>query len=532
MDFKNEFDDYKNMFLESKKYWIIYLVFITIACVSMIQPMNFLDPSFEIGMFVLIALLGTFCIIYYFKHNSDEELYKVAFVVIICFGLICAMIVPIASVSDEKEHLVRSEITSQGVLFPHWTGEDVGLERLYNYSEHNPKALYNDGVGYQTIGSMKFYDDNRNLQVYQTDGDTDKINYSSHIYHSAFEQNPFWGYLPQAFGILVAKLLDLNVIWLMWMGRIFNLICYAGLISLAVKKIPTLKMPLLAVACIPLAVYQASSLSIDSLIFGLGIFLVAYFIYMCKSEDGSLNYKHIALFTGVSIIFGLCKLPYLAFILLMFFVPRRKFSYDVKYVHLVLLACLAVVGVIGWTWGNYSQNALLHSWRSFHHFNSTQQISYLSSHPMDILSFINRIFNLDLFNLSGQFFNFYNSTETVHYNDGYHLISIVLNIFLAVMLFAYPCKTKFDSKTKIGAFLVLFIVYVGTSIVQLLSWADVGKNNLGMSLRYFIPLLALFPVIFRINYSVENKGNFNKYAFVFIVGFLGALILSFATKYY
>lgn len=523
--------DYKNALFESRKYWIIYLVFIAVATLTMIEAKNIHHPKIELICFVAVALLGIFCIVYYFLHNTEGELYKVAFVVIICFGLICALIVPIADVSDEKEHLVRAEITSQGVLFPHWTGEEMGLTSLYNYSTPDPKALYNEGAGYETIASIQFFNENRGSQVFQTEGDTDKIDFNETIYNSAFEQNPFYGYIPQAIGIFIAKMLDLNVIWIMWLGRIFNLISYAFLVSLAVKKIPALKMPLLAIACIPLSIYQAASLSIDSMIFGLGFCLVAYFVYMCNAEDGTLGYKHIISFTAITILFGLCKLPYLAFIFLLFLVPKRKFA-GIEHLNLVLIGCFAVAGLIGMSWSHYAQPALLHSWRSYHHFNSTLQMQYYMSHPADIVSFFNQIFNDEIFKIHNGFFNFFHGTQRQHYTDTYHLINIALEIFLTLMIFAYPNERKFELKTRIGTFGIVLLIYVGVCIVQLLSWATVGQSNLGTCLRYFIPLFALFPIIFRIDYKLEERTNFDRYAIVFIVGFLASLILSFATQYY
>jgi uncharacterized membrane protein len=110
---------------------------------------------------------------------------------------------------------------------------------------------------------------------------------------SAFEQNPFYGYLPQAIGIFIAKLLDLNVVWMLWLARLANLICYAGIVSFAIKKTPCLKMPLIAIACIPVTLYHASSTSIDALIFALGILAIAYFLYLHESAESSLENKHI-----------------------------------------------------------------------------------------------------------------------------------------------------------------------------------------------------------------------------------------------
>ena len=108
------------VFIKSKKYWLIYLIFIAVTCMSTISARNFVNPQFVIATFVIVAVMGIVCIVYYFMHDSDNELYKVAFVIILCFGMMSALIVPIVDVSDELEHLTRAEITSQGVAFPHW----------------------------------------------------------------------------------------------------------------------------------------------------------------------------------------------------------------------------------------------------------------------------------------------------------------------------------------------------------------------------------------------------------------------------
>ena len=55
----------------------------------------------------------------------------------------------------------------------------------------------------------------------------------------------------------------------------------------------------------------------------------------------------------------------------------------------------------------------------------------------------------------------------------------------------------FNRNTKLGALGILLLTYVGTCFVQLLSWSSVGGFDLGISLRYFIPLLALVPIFCR-----------------------------------
>ena len=526
--------EYKRTLFDSKRYYIIFLALTVISILSMISINNVIHPKFELLTFFVVCIMGIFCISYALRHNNDEELYKTAFVIILCFGLVCALILPICSVSDEKEHIVRSEITSQGVIFPHWNGEEKGVTRLYNITDGNIEDAYNEGVGYLTIHGIKVLVSERNSNIFNSKHAYDKIDYTPEIYDSAFEQNPFYGYLPQAIGILIAKLLDLNLIWVLWLARICNLLCFAALASLAVKKTPYLKIPLIVIACLPITIYQASSASIDSMIMGLGLLAISYFIYMYKSEKNSLENKEIIIFTIICLLLGLCKLTYLAFIFLLFFIPSENFK-DKKNLRLILL-CFAVTVAIGLSWSKYASPTLVHSWRShWQPVNSTLQINYILNHPEYSLDLLNKFLNEVIFKFDNQFFNFFNSKSVPlwgYYNDKYYLINILINIFLAIVLIANPNNTKFNLKTRLGSAGIIVLIYFGTCIVQLLSYTTVGGFNLGMNFRYFIPTLALIPIVFQINYGDFKNKEFDKYALVMSIGFLAALILAFATKYY
>ena len=526
--------DYKNMLFKSKKYCLIYIVLIFILGLSTANQKNFIRPEFLILTFVLVSVLGIFCILFYFFFFLYEELYKFAFVVILCFGIVCALIVPICDVSDETEHLARAEITSQGVIIPHWTGEDKGVDALFNHTEgERISSVKNSGVGYESISALNFFSKNLGLTVFDTTHDTDKINFTHHIIDSAFEQNPFFGYLPQAIGIFLAKFFDLNVIWLMWLARICNLLFYAGVISLAVRKIPVLKIPLLAVACIPISIYQAASISIDSMIICLGLLAVSYFVYMCKSPKDSLSQKDIGIFAIICLLLGLCKLPYLAFVFLLFFVPSKNFKMDRKNVYLTIIIAIIIVSVIGLMWSRYSAPKLLHSWRSSRNLiNSTMQLNYVLSHPASISKFFYNIFFLDLPVILVGVFNFFGALQFSHYIDKYYLVTFSIVVYLALTLLAYPRNVEFELKTRLGSAFIILVVYVGTCFIQLLTWASVGYNNLGISTRYFIPLFALLPVAVWIKKNPIDKDKFDKYAVILMVAFMATLIISFATKYY
>lgn len=537
MDFlNNTFSDYKDMLFKSKKYLLVYLVLIFVLGLSTVNKKNFIQPQFAIFTFILVAVLGIFCILFYFLHDNDDELYKVAFVVILCFGIVCALIVPICDVSDETEHFTRAEITSRGILIPHWTGEDLGVSGLFNHTEGQKYSTErNDGAGFYTIKSQKFFTDYLGYTVFETSNDTDKINHTAYLTESTFEQNPFFGYLPQALGIALAKILDLNVIWMLWLARIFNLFFYAGVISLAIKKTPVLKIPLMLIACLPISIYQAASVSIDSMIISLGILAVSYFIYMCYAKEKSITTREIAIFTIICIILGLCKLTYLAFIFLLLLVPFKNYEKDTKNVLPIIFISIIAAAGIGFLWSRYSTPTLLHSWRGSRNLvNSTLHIQYLKNNPNHTLDFFKIIFTRDLRHIANGVFSFFGARQVVdHYIDKYVLVTLSLLSFLAVTLLAYPQKLKFALKAKLGSFGLILLIYISTCFIQLLTWAFIGQFNLGLSIRYFIPLLALIPIVISLSkFNPIEKEVFDKYAIVLIVVFLATMIISFATKYY
>ena len=161
-------ENISGVFIKSKRYWLIYLIFIAVTCMSTLSAKNFENPQFVIATFVIVAVVGILSIVYYFMHDSENELYKVAFVIILCFGMMSSLIVPIVDVSDELEHLTRAEITSQGVAFPHWEGGVNNLTRLYNHtSEGKYSTALNKDVGFNTSESHMFFLQNREKTVFE-----------------------------------------------------------------------------------------------------------------------------------------------------------------------------------------------------------------------------------------------------------------------------------------------------------------------------------------------------------------------------
>lgn len=356
----------------------------------------------------------------------------------------------------------------------------------------------------------------------KTDVDDSKINLNTTYISSAFSQNPFYSYLPQAIGMLLAKLLDLNAIWLLWLGRLFNLIVYASIISLAIRKTPILKFPMLIVSILPLAIYQAASLSADGMFISLSMLAFAYFLYFYKTPK--IKWVDLGIFYSAIILSGLLKSPFLALSLLIFLVPKQNFENSTQNMiaKFAILICLAV----GIVWSGYSTSVLANSWRGDHfisnHVNAKEQMNLLLSNPIFSIERFSNVFN-EFPVIIDRFFYFSNAGGA--YSS--RLLSSLYMIFFMIFALIYPLDERFNIKTKLKGFLIGFLIYFSVIMVQYLTWASVGAETVmnGVFSRYFIPLLIFVPLIL-------NRGIFEydkeKLSFIFLtiaISFISAMII-------
>ena len=497
-------------FLSLKKYYLLYILIIALFSISFLKWEDYLSPGFEIAIFFLVFVIGCLCIYYYTKN--EDNLHKVAFVIIILFGVTCVFLTPINDVSDEQEHFTRSEIVSTGQIST-------------DYVQIPNTTVF----GYSTIQSIDDLAKNAGANVFNTKIDDEKINSSEVYLTSAFSQNPFYSYLPQGIGVLIAKLLDLNTIWMLWLGRLFNLILYAGIISLAIRKTPILKFPMLIVSMLPLVIYQAASLSVDGMFSSLAMLAFSYFLYFYKTPK--IRWSDLGIFYLAIILSGLLKAPFLALSLLIFLVPNNHFESRAQNIisKLAILPTLA----IGIAWSSYSSSVLANSWRGEHfiskHVNATEQANYLLSHPMFSLE---RFFNIfsEFPKTVERFFCF--SNDVRDYSSP--LLAVLYMIYFLVFSIIYTLDEKFSVKTRIEGFLIAALIYVGVIGVQYLTWASVAADSVmrGVFSRYFMPLLIFVPFILNTDFTSFDKEKMSLIFLTIALSFItGMIMLTVSVKY-
>lgn len=508
------------------KYFLVYLALIFSFILFGFNNI----PISQFNIIIIIITVLFCCLIFFYvvKNRNEEDLHKIAFIVIITFGVLFVVLSPINSGYDEPEHFTRAEITSQGVLLPNyeWEGENP---LFYKSSSLEPAIHVENNVskGYKTISSITSAP--RGLTIFDTNWDDEKINHSITYYDSAFVQNPFFAYIAQALGVFLAKLFDLNNIWMLWLGRFFNILVYATICSFAIKKSPVLKMPMLVISCLPFAVVLSSTMNTDALNLSLSLLVISYFLYLYKSPKRSIKKRNIAIFIFIVLILSLSKVTLLAFSLLLLAIPQENFE-NKNYYYLSIIGIISLILIILGFNKFYSVDSLYNSWRGRtfieRHVNATEQLSFIFHNYNGILTILRIPTQIPDVLLK--------ITRIYTFSPPFDYLSIIYTIFLVFMVLFYPINVKFDKITKIISLIIIISIFFGTYIIQYLTWAPVGSTDLsdfGISTRYFIPFFTLLPVVFNLNKDIK-KDRLNLIIIMFVLSFLSGILVYILSLFY
>lgn len=495
------------------KYFILLYIFSLLLFIS-IECFEGIHFEYEWVFCLFLVILGIFLTSYSFLNI--EKLHRIAFVIILVFGLFAVFSYPILSLPDEVEHFTRSEITSHGDLF----------------------VQGHDENGYQTIKSTTTLIDHSYEIAWNNPIIYENIDYSLSYENSAFAQNLFYCYLPQSAGILLVKLLDLNAIWMLYLGRLFNLIVYACISAFAIRKAPFFKLQLFVVACLPLSIQQAASMSSDAMFISLGLLSLSYFFYLYKKSENSISFNEIVIFFTLCLAVTLIKPPFIMLAILILLIPKSKFKSKKEYNLVWLGLLLFFVIVLLWNLfyavpqlNNSSRNEIYLEYG----IDAKNQLRFMFNNiPKTLLLFMSPDF---IFIVFGRVF-YFGDIMTI-YNASFMSKSLfLLFVLYYILLFLYPKgDLKISKHLRIGVFIVSSVIYLGVLGVQYLTWTPVGANSIGgLQGRYILPILALLPLSFTFNTNFDflnnNKKELNLVFIILMIVFLSSVFLLLIHFYY
>lgn len=153
-------------------------------------------------------------------------------------------------------------------------------------------------------------------------------------------------YLPQAIGIVLARLINANYFVLVNMGRLMNLLTYVIIVTFAIKLIPFGKWYLFTITQFPMVLELTSSYSYDTIILASS-FLFVSIMFKWIYEEKRIRTWQFVLMLFLGILVAALKVVYLPLVGMIFLLPAEKTFFKKKSTwRLCKLAGVCVIAII------------------------------------------------------------------------------------------------------------------------------------------------------------------------------------------
>ena len=488
-------------------------ILLLVICVVLILNNNRIDTNddlarllgFRTTILAGVAIVGLIFIVLTICKVKLEWLFLA---VALGIGLLYMFAMTPFSVPDEHVHYINTTHLTSRLVGP--TNTTFSRESDFDYSEL--VAHYNAPNAY-----LRLLDEG--IRSVESE-------------HSASTQVSYITYpimfLPQAIGITLGRLLQLNFFGLFYLGRLFNLLLFVTCGVAAIRAVKDFKLPIFIICILPMTIHQAASLSPDSFINGVAILFLAYLIRLTYEKD-EWSLKDIAILALTGILLSPSKNVYFIIVLLIFFAAPYRFGWKNAKGYLlaagVIASCVAVILLFNLAG---IQRTLTPGDIERWHGGTNYTTAFIFENPVEFIKIILR--TVQMF-YEWYFFSLF----------GMELAGLTLVLpkwYIIVFMVVFVISVLYGEKDswvpkwlhKVIFLKICGLVVLVSMIGMFLSWTpDTHPFILGVQGRYFIPLLPLFALIFRSKLKI-NRAIF-PYALIAVTIFMHFMILRFVLDY-
>ncbi len=323
---------------------------------------------------------------------------------------------------------------------------------------------------------------------------------------------PFWIYLPTTLGVTFARIIGVNYITLIFIGRLFNLAFFSIIMGLAVALTPKYKQIIIAVALLPSAVHLASTFSYDGLIIALATLFIALCLNLSQQKK-PITKRQIAAMSILGFLFAPMKAIYIFIVGFCRIIPQNLFKNKLSY-YLSLITVLASAS-IGWASRFIGIPVFATTWED------------VENAPPPVIDYVEREFyNFDylLSNLQQALKVLFN---TIQENTWVYISQLVggemgepilselyiwppLVFILLIILFA-STLVKNDETPLLSPFkkiiaTICMLCVCGVLLIVIFSWTPTRYTMLwGLQGRYFLPILPLLLLTMQTGFITIKK---------------------------
>lgn len=388
-------------------------------------------------------------------------------IIILAFGAFICVLNPLGDAPDEYAHYLRAEALSKGMVFGTATTEFASDSELRNImlmgnQQSNTFARFSDASLYSIKAGVQ-----EGMVQAGTAG-----NYF------------FLGYLASAIGIWIGKAFHMSAMLCLYFSRFLNVAFYAALCGMAVAVTPRLKKTFSFIACLPMCMFLASSLSPDGITVGLALLSTALFLWITQQKQGSVELWHTGLWLLITLCTALTRIPYVLLLLLILLIPKK--AYRLPKAQKWVLLQLGSSILLALLWAYFSG---LNGLRAIDGADSGAQIAFIMHNLPLSLNIIFSTFIQEIYNLIQGLFLLGWQTYNISW-IGIFLPFMLLHLAESEALLLVQINKK-GRTLAILAISIYAVTYLGMYITS--NAVGVGAI-LGVQGRYFLSLFALLPI--------------------------------------
>lgn len=445
----------------------------------------------------------------------------------IFFGLLFIALTPPFQAPDETVHFYRSyQISTLHFVVDQGPNGKAGGVLPKSLSETVILTTTNPSLSFMPASKYNIKKTYHALSIDQNDKKSIFYDFSGTALY------PPVTYIPQAVGVGLARILDSPPIIMLYAGRLFNLIAWILIISLSIKLIPFKKWALVFIALIPMAVFQASSLSADVMTIGFVFLFVSYCFYLVKSNK-KLTSTNVLLLLTFSIVMVLCKQIMFVFLPLVLLLQNGQFRSPRLAVFTKLLIIIVPLMLLAiWI---YIMHGIDVTSTYTNQQNPSSQIKFVLLHPFNFLEVMwNTYFFVWSDTITRSFIGDFGWVDTPLSES----ITSLGYIGFAFALFANEeasgkFKVWLSNRQKLFIIGLALLYWFAISGALYAYYNPVGFNIIvGLQGRYFFPIAICLVPIFYSSWLKASKRSYQNITIYLPIFLLLASAITIFNRYY
>ncbi len=409
------------------------------------------------------------------------------------FGLYFLFYNPLFQGPDEINHFYRSYAVSTGELEPNTTIDRRGGQIPISFKQAVDSFSY-----LKWYANQKTSPDRHRPFAYRTiaPGATVFVDYPNTALYPALV------YLPQAFGIAVARAANCSVLTALWLTRFCGLLfgLLAGLAAL--RRLPAFRWLFCVLLLLPMTVYTQATISADTVTNGISFITLAYLLHLILRQP-HIGWKQLAAVLLLATLIASTKLFYVPLLGLAVLIPRTKFRMGIGKWGSAALVLATIIACLAFWSGRIDRIYLPYSQYAEAHRSGLDLPQWTDAHRQRelILAEPRRIPLAALRSLQTGF-NMYSRSYigTLGNLDTFLPIPVIIFGYLGILFTAFfdpVSRFTFKWPAKLFLFALLASCWALVILSQLLSWESVGSTAVHVIQgRYLVPFAPLLFLLF------------------------------------